>query len=238
VHDVAIQNLPVRFAIDRAGLVGADGATHAGSFDIAYLGCLPNFILMAAANEIDLQNMVTTAALMNEQPIAFRYPRGEGVGLVMPEQGVALPIGKGEIVKQGNDIAIFSYGTRLSDALIAADFLEKEHNISVTIANARFAKPLDIDMLQQLSSHHSVFITIEEGSGGGFGAIVLQTMAHMNLLDGRTHIIPMYLPDVFQDHNTPHAMYDEARLNAHHIIDKVLSLGLKKQSKKLSLTTT
>ncbi|WP_280513941.1 transketolase C-terminal domain-containing protein, partial [Salinarimonas ramus] len=172
VHDVAIQNLPVRFAMDRAGLVGADGPTHAGSFDVAYLGCLPNFTIMAAADEAELVHMVATAAAHDTGPIALRYPRGEGVGVEMPERGVPLPIGKGRVVKEGTRVALLSLGTRLAEALAAAEELEAR-GLSTTVADARFAKPLDLDLIARLAREHEVLITIEEGSIGGFGSFVM-----------------------------------------------------------------
>jgi 1-deoxy-D-xylulose-5-phosphate synthase len=221
VHDVAIQNLPVRFALDRAGLVGADGATHAGSFDIAYLGCLPNMVLMAAADEAELVHMVATAAAYDAGPIAFRYPRGEGVGVEMPDQGLPLAIGKGRLVKQGSRIALLSLGTRLAEALKAAEELEAR-GLSTTVADARFAKPLDEALLLQLAREHEVLITIEEGSIGGFGAYVLQRLADRGALDrGTLKVRAMVLPDVYQDHDKPERMYAHARLDAAGIVAKV-----------------
>ena len=221
VHDVCIQNLPVRFAMDRAGLVGADGATHAGAFDIAYLACLPNMVLMAPSDESELIHMVATAAAYNDGPIAFRYPRGEGVGCALPPQGKPLKIGKGRIIREGSDIAILSYGTRLAECLKAADLLA-DKNISATIADARFAKPLDIDLLKKLSTHHSTLITIEDGSSNGFGALVLQTMANLGLLDNGIKIRSMHLPDIFQDHDTQDKQYVEAGLMAEDIAKLIL----------------
>ena len=224
VHDVALQNLPVRFAIDRAGLVGADGATHAGSFDIAYLGCLPNMTLMAAADELELMHMVATAAAHDSGPIAFRYPRGEGIGLDLPERGTALAIGRGRVLREGTDIAILSYGTRLQEALKAADMLA-EKGISATVADARFARPLDRDLLKQLASHHEILLTIEEGSIGGFGSFVMSELANSGLLDGdRIKLRAMTLPDIFQDHHDPYRQYEEACLNARHIVQKILEI--------------
>ncbi|MBU0801009.1 MAG: 1-deoxy-D-xylulose-5-phosphate synthase [Alphaproteobacteria bacterium] len=217
VHDVALQNLPVRFAMDRAGLVGADGATHAGMFDIAYLGCLPNMVLMAAGDEVELMHMTATAAAYSEGPIAFRYPRGEGLGLDLPQRGTVLEIGKGRIVREGTDVAILSYGTRLGECLKAADMLAAQ-GISATIADARFAKPLDTALVKQLATHHKKLITIEEGSIGGFGSYVLDYMNRANLLDGKCRVKTMYLPDIFQDHDKPELQYDLAGLNAHHIV--------------------
>ena len=218
VHDVCIQNLPVRFAIDRAGLVGADGATHAGAFDTAYLGCLPNMILMAAADEAELAHMVATAAAYNDGPIAFRYPRGEGVGLDMPAQGAVLPIGKGRIIREGNDIALLSYGTRLQECVKAADILA-EQGISVTVADARFAKPLDEELVAKLANKHKALITIEEGARGGFGSFVLDFLNNSGKLDtGKLKLRTMALPDIFQDQDSPDKQYDEAKLRADHIV--------------------
>ncbi len=216
VHDVALQNLPVRFAIDRAGLVGADGQTHAGSFDTAFLGCLPNMVLMAAGDEADLMHMVTTAAAYDEGPIAFRFPRGEGTGITLPERGETLKIGKGRILREGTDIAILSYGTRLSECLKAADALEKK-GISATIADARFAKPLDEKLIKDLVKNHKALITIEEGSIGGFGSYVLEYLSHTGLLDSGIKIRTMHLPDIYQNQNTPKNQYKEAGLTASHI---------------------
>ncbi|MFA5591832.1 MAG: 1-deoxy-D-xylulose-5-phosphate synthase [Micavibrio sp.] len=224
VHDVALQNLPVRFALDRAGLVGADGATHAGAFDTAYLGCIPNMVLMAAGDEVELKNMVATAAAYDAGPIAFRYPRGEGVGLDMPEKGEILPIGKGRIVREGNDIAILSYGTRLAEALLAADMLVQK-GVSATVADARFAKPLDEALIHSLARNHRMLVTVEEGSAGGFGSYTLEFMARSGLLDnGSCKVRTMHLPDIFQDHDSPQKQYEEAGLNAKHIVKTVLSL--------------
>jgi 1-deoxy-D-xylulose-5-phosphate synthase len=221
VHDVCIQNLPVRFAMDRAGLVGADGATHAGAFDIAYLACLPNMVLMAPSDESELMHMVATAVGYNDGPIAFRYPRGEGVGCPLPTQGKPLKIGKGRIIRNGKDVAILSYGTRLAECCKAADMLA-DKNISVTVADARFAKPLDIDLIKKLSAHHSTLITIEDGSSNGFGALVLQTMANLGLLDNGIKIRSLHLPDIFQDHDTQDKQYAEAKLCADDIVRMVL----------------
>jgi len=216
VHDVAIQKLPVRFALDRAGLVGADGATHAGSFDIGFLGALPGFVLMAAADETELQRMVATAHIIDDAPSAFRYPRGEGIGLEMLKDPQPLEIGKGRIIRQGTSIAILSYGARLQEALRAADMLEKQ-GLSTTVADARFAKPLDEALLAQLARHHEVLITIEEGARGGFGAFVLHSLAERGLLDHGLRIRTLTLPDIFQDHDTPEKMYIQAGLDAHSI---------------------
>lgn len=217
VHDVCIQNLPVRFALDRAGLVGADGATHAGAFDTAYLGCLPNMVLMAAADELELMHMVATAAAYNDGPIAFRYPRGEGVGHDLPEHGEILPIGKGRILREGKDIALLSYGTRLQETLKAADELEAK-GLSVTVADARFAKPLDEELVLRLARGHKALITIEEGARGGFGSFVLDFLNNSGLLDdGKLKLRTMALPDLFQDQDTPDRQYKEARLTASEI---------------------
>ncbi|MBL4619313.1 MAG: 1-deoxy-D-xylulose-5-phosphate synthase [Marinicaulis sp.] len=219
VHDVAIQNLPVRFPMDRAGLVGSDGATHAGSFDVAYLGCLPNMVLMAAGDEAELVHMTATAAAYDEGPIAFRYPRGEGIGIDLPEQGKILEIGKGRIVREGTKVALLALGGRLVEALKAADTLESQ-GLSTTVADARFAKPLDHDLILQLVRNHEVLITIEEGSRGGFGAFVLHFLSDQGVLDAGLKIRTMTLPDVFQDHDSPEKMYDTARLNAAHIVER------------------
>ncbi len=219
VHDVAIQNLPVRFPMDRAGLVGADGATHAGSFDLAYLGCLPNMVIMAAGDEAELVHMTATAAAFDEGPIAFRYPRGEGVGVDMPENGKILEIGKGRICREGTKVALLALGGRLQEALKAADTLEAQ-GVSTTVADARFAKPLDHDLIMRLVREHEVLITIEEGSRGGFGAFVLHFLSDAGLLDSGVKIRTMHLPDVFQDQDSPAKMYDQARLNAVHIVER------------------
>ncbi|WP_417490828.1 1-deoxy-D-xylulose-5-phosphate synthase [Maricaulis sp.] len=216
VHDVAIQGLPVRFAIDRAGLVGADGATHAGSFDVGYLGALPGMVLMAAADEVELARMVATAAQIDDGPSAFRYPRGNGLGLEMPAVIEPLEIGKGRIVREGTSIALLALGTRLGEALKAADTLAAQ-GYSTTVADARFAKPLDEDLILRLAREHEVLVTIEEGARGGFGAFVLQLLAERGALDNGLKIRTMTLPDVFQDHDSPFAMYDTAQLNAKHI---------------------
>ncbi len=220
VHDVAIQNLPVRFAMDRAGLVGADGPTHAGSFDLAFLGCLPNMMIMAAADEADLVHMVATQVAYNDGPSALRYPRGEGVGMEMPEVGVPLPIGRGRILREGKRVAILSLGTRLAEALKAADTLAGM-GLSTTVADARFAKPIDRDMIRNLAMKHEVLITIEEGSVGGFGSFVLQFLSEEGLLDGGLKIRAMVLPDTFIDHDKPERMYAQAGLDAKGIVAKV-----------------
>jgi 1-deoxy-D-xylulose-5-phosphate synthase len=220
VHDVAIQNLPVRFALDRAGLVGADGPTHAGSFDIAYLGCLPNFVVMAAADEAELVHMVATAAAYDAGPIAFRYPRGEGIGIDLPEEGVPIEIGKGRILREGGRVAILSLGTRLSEALRAAEELEAR-GLSTTVADARFAKPLDEELVLRLAREHEVLITIEEGSIGGFGSAVLQLLAEHGALEQGLKVRPMVLPDEFIEHDKPERMYAQAGLDASGIVAKV-----------------
>ena len=216
VHDVAIQRLPVRFALDRAGLVGADGPTHAGSFDVGFLGALPGFVLMAAADEVELQRMVATAHAIDDRPSAFRYPRGEGIGLQLLDDPQPLEIGKGRIVKQGSAVAILSYGTRLHECLLAAKMLDKQ-GLSTTVADARFAKPLDEALLADLSKNHEVLITIEEGARGGFGAFVLHSLAERGLLDNGLRIRTLTLPDIFQDHDTPEKMYEQAGLDARSI---------------------
>jgi 1-deoxy-D-xylulose-5-phosphate synthase len=219
VHDVAIQRLPVRFAMDRAGLVGADGPTHAGSFDVAYLGCLPGFVLMAAADEAELVHMVATAVAIDDRPSALRYPRGEGRGVPTPEEGKPLEIGKGRIVREGTKVALFSYGARLGECLKAADELNA-HGLSTTVADARFAKPLDVDLLLRLAREHEVLLTVEEGSTGGFGAFVLQTLAEQGVLDRGLKIRPLVLPDIFIDQDSPNAMYAKAGLDAKGIVAK------------------
>ncbi|NBS22856.1 MAG: 1-deoxy-D-xylulose-5-phosphate synthase [Altererythrobacter sp.] len=221
VHDVAIQNLPVRFAIDRAGLVGADGCTHAGSFDITYLATLPNFVVMAAADEAELVHMTYTAAEYDEGPIAFRYPRGNGVGVELPEVPQKLEIGKGRIVREGSKVAILSLGARLAEAKKAAETLEAK-GLSTTVADLRFAKPLDKDMIEKLMRAHEVVVTIEEGAIGGLGAHVLTFASDEGLTDNGLKVRTMRLPDVFQDHDDPHKQYDEAGLNAPDIVATVL----------------
>ncbi len=222
VHDVAIQKLPVRFAIDRAGFVGADGATHAGSFDIAYLGCLPGIVLMAAADEVELQNMVATAVAIDDRPSALRYPRGEGVGLEMPAHGAVLEIGRGRIMREGTSVALLSFGARLYECLEAAERLSRQ-GLSTTVADARFAKPLDEDLIRRLSREHEVLITIEEGSVGGFGSQVLHFLARAGLLDEGLKIRNLVLPDTFVDHGKPEIMYAEAGLDAAGIVATVFS---------------
>ena len=221
VHDVAIQNLPVRFAIDRAGLVGADGATHAGSFDVTYLSTLPNFVVMAAADEAELVHMTYTAAEYDAGPIAFRYPRGSGVGVPLPEVPEKLEIGKGRVVREGTKVAILSLGTRLHEALKAADQLDAK-GLSTTVADMRFAKPLDTALIERMIRTHDVVVTIEEAAIGGLGAHVLTFASDEGLTDSGLKIRTMRLPDAFQDHDDPAKQYDEAGLNAPHIVDTVL----------------
>jgi 1-deoxy-D-xylulose-5-phosphate synthase len=225
VHDVAIQKLPVRFAIDRAGLVGADGQTHAGSFDIAYLGCLPGFVLMACSDEAELCHMVATAAAYDEGPIAFRFPRGEGIGVDMPEIGEVLEIGKGRILREGTKVAILCYGGRMAEAMKAADELAAK-GLPTTLADARFAKPLDTDLVERLVKEHEVLITIEEGASGGFATRVMDHLIRHDLITPNLKIRPMTLPDRFQDQASPYDMYEEAGLNARHITaTALLALG-------------
>jgi 1-deoxy-D-xylulose-5-phosphate synthase len=222
VHDVAIQKLPVRFAIDRAGLVGNDGQTHAGSFDVTYLGCLPGFIIMAAADEADLFHMVATCAAIDDAPSAVRYPRGDGIGVPLPERGVPLEIGRGRIMREGTKIALLNFGGRLSECTKAAQELGA-YGLSTTVADARFAKPLDTDLVNRLAREHEVVITIEEGAIGGFGSHVLHHLAMNGMLDQGLKIRTMALPDVFLDHDSPQAQYDQAGLNARHIAAMALS---------------
>ena len=223
VHDVALQNLPVRFAMDRAGLVGADGATHAGSFDVAYLGCLPNMTLMAAADEAELAHMVATAAAYDDGPIGFRFPRGEGVGLEMPEQGSILKIGEGRVMREGTRVAILSLGTRLAEALKAAEDLEAR-GLSTTVADARFAKPLDEALILRLAREHEVLLTIEEGSVGGFGSFVLQLLAERGMLDRGLKVRSLVLPDLYIDHDKPDRMYAQAALDSAAIVRRVFEV--------------
>jgi 1-deoxy-D-xylulose-5-phosphate synthase len=235
VHDVAVQNLPVRFAIDRAGLVGADGPTHAGSFDVTYLATLPNMVVMAAADEAELMHMTATAAAYDDGPSAVRYPRGEGTGAALPEKGTVLEIGRGRIVKKGQKIAILSLGTRLSEALTAAEELEAK-GLSTTVADARFAKPLDMEMIRKLALDHDVLITIEEGAIGGFGSHVLEYLSNEGLMEAGLKVRTMNLPDIYIDQNAPAKMYEEAELTASDIT-KVALKALKYNdisSKKLS----
>ncbi|WP_247219136.1 1-deoxy-D-xylulose-5-phosphate synthase [Shinella oryzae] len=227
VHDVAIQGLPVRFPIDRAGFVGADGPTHAGSFDTTYLATLPGFVVMAAADEAELKHMVRTAAAYDAGPISFRYPRGEGVGVEMPARGEVLEIGKGRLVKQGSKVALLSFGTRLADCLLAAEDLDAA-GLSTTVADARFAKPLDHDLIRQLARHHEVLITIEEGAVGGFGSHVLQFLAMEGLLDHGLKVRPLVLPDLWMEQAKPDAMYAKAGLDRAGIVSTVFkALGQK-----------
>lgn len=217
VHDVAIQHLPVRFAIDRAGVVGADGATHAGSFDTAFLSNLPGFVVMAASDEAELVHMVRTAAEYEEGPISFRYPRGDGVGVDLPERGTVLEIGKGRIVREGSKIAILSFGARLQECLAAADELDAA-GLSTTVADARFAKPLDHDLIRRLAKEHQVLLTIEEGAAGGFGAHVLHYLSNEGALDNGLRVRTLTLPDAFLDHAKPEAMYARAGLDSAGIV--------------------
>ncbi len=222
VHDVAIQNLPVRFAIDRAGLVGADGSTHAGSFDIAYLGCLPNFVIMAASDEVELKHMVATATQIDDRPCAFRYPRGEGVGIDMPEEGVPLEIGKGRIVREGTSVAVLNLGGRMQECLAAADELASL-GWSTTVADARFAKPLDEDLILRLAREHEVLITIEEGSIGGFASHVMQFLANKGVFDNGLKFRAMTLPDIFIDQDKPDSQYVLAGLRRPDIVATALA---------------
>src|SRR5918912_614074 len=221
VHDVAIQSLPVRFALDRAGLVGADGATHAGSFDIAYLGCLPGFVLMAGSDEAELMHMVATALAIDDRPNALRYPRGEGIGIERPEIGRVLEIGRGRIVQEGTDVALLSLGCRLPEALKAAEELSGL-GVSATVADARFAKPLDRDLLRRLAREHGALVTVEAGSVGGFGSRVLEALAEEGLLDRGVRVRMLCLPDAFLDHDTPAAQYAKAGLDAPAIVAKAV----------------
>ncbi|HXN89825.1 MAG TPA: 1-deoxy-D-xylulose-5-phosphate synthase, partial [Methylocella sp.] len=239
VHDVAIQKLPVRFAIDRAGLVGADGPTHAGSFDVCFLGILPGMVVMAAADEAELVHMVATAAAYDEGPIALRYPRGDGVGIDLPAKGKILEIGRGRILREGNKVAILSFGTRLAEALKAAEDLAT-YGVSTTVADARFAKPLDEDLLVRLVANHEVLITVEEGSIGGFGSFVMQTLAEDGAFDGASarslKFRSMVLPDRFLDHDKPEKLYAGAGLDAKGIVAKVLAtLGRGSDARKIMI---
>jgi len=222
VHDVAIQRLPVRFAVDRAGLVGADGATHAGSFDVGFLGQLPSFVVMGAADEAELARMISTAVALDDRPSAFRFPRGEGVGVAIPDFADPLEIGRGRIVREGSSVAILSFGTRLAESLKAADLLAAR-GLSATVADARFAKPLDIDLILRLAREHEALITIEEGSVGGFGAFVLHALAEHGALDRGLKVRTLTLPDIFQDQDKPEAMYALAGLDAEGIVRTALS---------------
>ncbi len=231
VHDVAIQKLPVRFAIDRAGLVGADGATHAGSYDVTYLACLPDFVVMAASDELELMHMVATAAAIDDRPSAFRYPRGEGVGIELPAKGTPLEIGKGRIMREGSKIALLSFGTRLQECLKAADDLAAR-GLSTTVADARFAKPLDTDLVKRLAREHEVLITVEEGAVGGFAAQVMQYLAMAGALDNGLKIRPMILPDRFIDHAAPAKQYEWCGLDAKSIAGTALTaLGIAREER-------
>ncbi|HDL16292.1 MAG TPA: 1-deoxy-D-xylulose-5-phosphate synthase, partial [Rhizobiales bacterium] len=222
VHDVAVQNLPVRFAIDRAGLVGADGPTHAGTFDVAYLSSLPNFVVMAAADEAELVRMVATSAAIDDRPSAFRYPRGEGTGVEMPLNPEPLEIGKGRIMREGTTVALLSLGTRLGECLDAADQLAAQ-GLPATVADARFAKPLDHDLIRRLACDHEVLITLEEGSVGGFGSHVLKFLSDEGLLESGLKVRSMVLPDAFIDQDTPAAMYAQAGLDSDAIVKTVFA---------------
>ena len=234
VHDVALQGLPVRFAIDRAGLVGADGATHAGAFDVAYLSNLPGFTVMAAADEAELMDMVATAAAFDDGPIAFRYPRGDGVGVEMPERGRLLHIGRGRVMREGADVALLSLGAHLAECLRAAEELDAE-GISVTVADARFAKPLDTALIDQLVRHHGVVVTVEQGAQGGFGAMVLHYLANSGQLDGGVALRTMTLPDRFIDHASPDAMYRDAGLTCADILRTVRETVAKRAGRVVRL---
>ncbi|MEL6961083.1 MAG: transketolase C-terminal domain-containing protein, partial [Pseudomonadota bacterium] len=230
VHDVALQNLPVRFAIDRAGLVGADGATHAGAFDIGYLATLPNMTVMAASDEAELVHMVATAVAHDSGPIAFRYPRGEGVGMEMPDKGEVLEIGKGRILQEGGDVALLSFGAHLGEARKATRLLEAQ-GLSVTLADARFAKPLDLALIRQLVKDHRALVTIEQGSVGGFGAMVLHALANEGRLDGSCQVRTVTLPDRFIDQAAPDAMYADAGMTAVDIAAMAMeAAGIKSDS--------
>ncbi len=231
VHDVAIQRLPVRFAMDRAGLVGADGPTHAGSFDIGYLGQLPGFVLMGAADEAELAHMIATAAAIDDRPSAFRFPRGDGVGVAIPDCAEPLEIGRGRVVREGTAVAILSFGTRVADCLKAADLLAAR-GLSTTVADARFAKPLDVDLIQRLAGEHEALITVEEGAQGGFGAFVLHALAEHGALDRGLKVRTLTLPDLFQDQDKPEAMYQAAGLDAEGIARGALAaLGVERAAK-------
>ena len=222
VHDVALQHLPVRFPIDRAGYVGADGATHCGAFDVGFLAALPGFVVMAAADEAELRHMVRTAAEYDDGPISFRYPRGDGVGVDLPERGSVLEIGKGRIVMEGTRIALLSFGTRLQECLAAAEQLGAA-GLSTTVADARFAKPLDEDLIRRLAKNHEVLVTVEEGSVGGFGSHVLHFLATNALLDNGLKVRPLVLPDEYTDHAKPERMYEKAGLDAAGIVHTVFA---------------
>jgi len=223
VHDVAIQSLPVRFAIDRAGLVGADGATHAGSFDITYLSTLPNFVVMAASDEAELVRMINTSTEINDRPCAFRYPRGNGFGVSLPLINEKIEIGKSRVIKEGKSLAVLNFGARLNETMIAYENLKKK-GINITVVDARFAKPLDENLIWQLATTHEAFITIEEGSIGGFGSHVLNFLTQKGLMDGDTKFRSMLLPDIFLDQDTPQNMYKAANLDYLSIEEKILDL--------------
>jgi len=234
VHDVALQHLPVRFAIDRAGLVGNDGPTHAGSFDLAYLTCLPDFVVMAASDEAELKNMIATSLAIDDRPSAFRFPRGEGTGAAVPARGQVLPIGKGRVVKEGGMIALLSLGGRLRECLQAAEELAAR-GLPTTVVDARFAKPLDAELITQLARHHEVLVTIEEGSAGGFGSHVLGYLAQSGLLDGGLKVRTMTLPDRFVDHGKPEEQYEDAQLQARHIVEMAVgALGTAKHIREVA----
>jgi 1-deoxy-D-xylulose-5-phosphate synthase len=227
VHDVAVQKLPVRFAIDRAGFVGADGPTHAGSFDVTYLACLPNFVVMAPADEAELVHMVATAAAIDDRPSSLRYPRGDGIGVPLPAAGEPLAIGRGRVLREGSKVAILSFGTRLADALKAADELDT-YGLPATVADARFAKPLDTDLIDRLARNHEVLITVEEGAVGGFAAQVLQHLAQTGALDasqksGGLKLRPLVMPDRFVEQNKPEAMLAAAGLDTAGIVAAVFA---------------
>ena len=224
IHDVAIQNLPVRFILDRAGLVGADGQTHAGSFDISYLGCIPNIVIMAPSDEAELARMTITAAAYEDGPIALRFPRGEGTGIEIPQNPEALKIGKGRIVQKGKKLAIVNLGARLEECKKAAEIIKKETGLDITIADARFAKPIDTDLITELATTHNSIITIEEGSRGGFGAYALEYLSDNGLMDGALKVRTMTLPDIFQDHDTPAKQYEAAKLDANAIAQKAINI--------------
>jgi 1-deoxy-D-xylulose-5-phosphate synthase len=220
VHDVAIQSLPVRFAIDRAGLVGADGPTHAGSFDITYLSTLPNFVIMAASDESELVKMINTSVHINDRPSAFRYPRGNGVGVTIPSTNEILEIGKGRVIKEGKKAAILNFGTRLEECKKASEMLSKK-GINISIIDARFAKPLDEKLIMEVANNHEVLISIEEGSVGGFGSHVMQFLSNRGVFDKGLKFRSMILPDLFLDQDTPERMYEKAGLDSFSIADKV-----------------
>ena len=233
VHDVAIQSLPVRFAIDRAGLVGADGPTHAGAYDVTYLATLPGFVVMAAADEAELMHMVATAAQIDDRPSAFRYPRGEGTGVALPGRGTPLEIGRGRLLREGSVVALLSFGARMGECLKAADELAAR-GLSCTVADARFAKPLDEDLIKRLAREHEVLITVEEAAIGGFAAHVLHFLAHEGLLETGVKVRPLVLPDRFLAHDKPEKQYDQAGLAARHIVAAALTaLGRERALKQV-----